>query len=58
MKDQEFWIPFAVALFAGMVLGAWIGYGLANRTARNSAIELQCGHYDTRTGEFKWGSPQ
>jgi len=58
VKDQEFWIPFMVSLFAGAVFGAWLGYGLANRTAHNSAIELDCAHYDMKTGEFKWGQPQ
>lgn len=57
MRDQEFWIPFMVSLFAGAVFGAWLGYGLASRNAHNSAIELDCAHYDMKTGEFKWGQP-
>ena len=43
---------------AGIVLllaGTWFGYLLANRTIRTHAIQQECAHYDTKTGEFVWG---
>jgi hypothetical protein len=48
-----------VAIAVGFVLvGAWFGYGLAQRLAQNQAIQNECAHYDSKTGEFKWGITQ
>ncbi|NDD54847.1 hypothetical protein EBZ39_13450 [bacterium] len=45
----------AIALVA-LLVGAWSGYVLAQRTAQTEAIRSDCAHYDTKTGEFKWGT--
>lgn len=48
-----------IALFISTAAASvWLGYGLANSTIRKNAIEQSCAHYDGKTGEFKWGSPQ
>lgn len=41
--------------FVLILVGAWLGYAIAYRIIRNSAIQQDCAHYDTKTGEFKWG---
>jgi len=41
-----------------LLVGAWFGYFLANRSIRTNAIQQECAHYDSKTGEFKWGQPQ
>ena len=47
----------AIALVA-ILVGAWFGYGLAQRLAQTHAIKNDCAHYDGKTGEFKWGPVQ
>ena len=41
-----------------LLVGVWFGYFLANRNIRNNAIQQECAHYDSKTGEFTWGQPQ
>ena len=41
-----------------LLVGVWLGYFLANRTIRNNAIQQECAHYDSKTGDFKWGQAQ
>ena len=41
-----------------LLVGVWFGYFLANRTIRNNAIQQECAHYDSKTGDFKWGQAQ
>lgn len=49
-------IRSAVAGMVGLLLvGSWFGYAIASRNIRSNAIGQECAHYDTRTGEFKWG---
>jgi hypothetical protein len=45
----------AIAMLA-LLVGAWVGYFFASRTAQHSAIQQDCAHYDSKTGEFKWGT--
>ena len=41
-----------------LLVGVWFGYFLANRSVRTNAIQQECAHYDSKTGEFKWGLAQ
>lgn len=45
-----------VVVFA-LALGVTLGCIIASKYAHNAAIQNECAHYDTRTGEFKWGNP-
>lgn len=40
-----------------ILVGAWLGYALADRAIRHNAIQNECAYYDGKTGEFKWGTP-
>ena len=40
-----------------LLVGVWFGYFLANRTIRTNAIQQECAHYDSKSGEFTWGNP-
>jgi hypothetical protein len=57
MNVKEVRPEVAIAL-VGLLVGAWFGYLLAQRTAQTQAIKNDCAHYDGKTGEFKWGLPQ
>ena len=39
-----------------VLVGTWFGYVIGARTSHNMAIQQDCAHYDSRTGEFKWGT--
>lgn len=54
IKDS--WI--ASAVIAAAFTGMWLGYALASRTYLHNAIQQNCGGYDYKTGEFKWGQRQ
>lgn len=54
MKHPEFLFNWTV-LFGLVIVGAWLGYGLANYSIRKNAVQQECAHYDGKTGEFKWG---
>jgi hypothetical protein len=54
IKDS--WILGIV--IAGIFAGTWFGYAIAARAYRNNAIQHECGGYDYKTGEFKWGQGQ
>lgn len=56
MKHPEFLVNWVV-LFGLVMVGAWIGYGMAHYTMHRYAIEQNCAYYDMKTGEFKWGQP-
>ena len=47
----------AIAMVA-LLVGAWFGWFIASRSAHAMAIQQDCAHYDSRTGEFKWGVAQ
>lgn len=55
MNVEEIRETVAFAVLA-ILVGTWIGYFFANRNAQHSAIQQDCAHYDTKTGEFKWGT--
>jgi len=55
MNVKEVRPELAMALVV-LLVGAWFGYVLAHRTAQIHAIKNDCAHYDTKTGEFKWGT--
>lgn len=57
MNVQNIRVEVAVAL-AFLLVGVWLGYFLANRTIRNNAIQQECAHYDSKTGDFTWGVAQ
>lgn len=42
------------SLFLGMIAGDHIGRDRKER----EAIENNCGHYDTKNAEFKWGKSE
>ena len=46
-------VAYAMVL---LLVGAWFGYAVADRTIRRNAIEQECAHYDGKTGEFTWGA--
>jgi hypothetical protein len=50
--------PEMAAALVSLLVGTWLGYGLAARAYRNNAIQHECGGYDYKTGEFKWGQGQ
>lgn len=41
-----------------LLVGVWFGYFIASRSVRTNAIQQECAHYDSKTGEFKWGLAQ
>ena len=41
-----------------LLVGVWFGYFIANRTIRINAIQQECAHYDSKTGDFTWGQVQ
>lgn len=41
-----------------LLVGVWFGYFIANRTIRTNAIQQECAHYDSKTGDFTWGQAQ
>lgn len=52
--NREFLVNWVV--LAGIcIVGLWFGYALAYRMIRTNAIQQECAHYDTKTGEFTWG---
>lgn len=57
MKHPEFLVNWIV-LFALVMVGAWLGYGMAHYSMHRNAIEQSCAFYDMKTGEFTWGQPQ
>jgi hypothetical protein len=50
--------PEMAAALVSLLVGTWLGYAFAARTYRNNAIQHECGGYDYKTGEFKWGQRQ
>lgn len=57
MNVQDVRKEVAAALVL-LLVGVWFGYFIANRTVRTNAIQQECAHYDSKTGEFKWGLAQ
>lgn len=57
MNVEEIRKVVAIALFA-LLVGTWFGWAIASRSAHSMAIQQDCAHYDSRTGEFKWGTAQ
>ena len=53
IKPNELVFVITFTLAVGVTLGCII----ASKYAHNAAIQNECAHYDTRTGEFKWGNP-
>ena len=50
--------PELAAALAVLLVGIWLGYFLANRAVRTNAIQQECAHYDSKSGEFIWGVAQ
>jgi hypothetical protein len=50
--------PELAAALAVLLVGIWLGYFLANRAIRTNAIQQECAHYDSKSGEFTWGVVQ
>ena len=48
--------PELAAALAALLVGAWFGWFIASRSAHAMAVQNTCGYYDSRTGEFKWGT--
>lgn len=44
----------AIAMVA-LLVGTWFGWAIASRSAHAMAIQQDCAHFDSRTGEFLWG---
>jgi sensor domain CHASE-containing protein len=57
MNVEDIRKEVAIAMLA-LLVGTWVGYFFASRTAQHSAIQQDCAHYDSKTGEFKWGPVQ
>ena len=57
MNVEEIRKVVAIAMFA-LLVGTWFGWAIASRSAHSMAIQQDCAHYDSRTGEFKWGTAQ
>ena len=55
MNVKEVRPELAIAMVA-LLVGAWFGWTIAARSAHTMAIQQDCAHYDSRTGEFKWGT--
>jgi len=43
-----------IALF----IGSWLGFWINGYLLRKQAVQNECGYYDNKTAEFKWGLPQ
>ena len=54
VQDVRKELAASVVLLLG---GVWFGYFIASRSVRTNAIQQECAHYDSKTGEFKWGNP-
>ena len=50
--------PEVAAALVAVLVGSWFGYAIASRTYIHNAIQQNCGGYDYKTGEFKWGQGQ
>ena len=57
LNVQNIRIELAAALVC-LLVGTWFGYFISSRTIRTRAIQQECAHYDTKTGEFTWGVSQ
>lgn len=57
MNVQNVRIELAAALVC-LLVGTWFGYFISSRTIRTNAIQQECAHYDTKSGEFTWGVSQ
>ena len=53
VEDKREAVAFAAL---ALLVGAWFGWFIAERSAHAMAVQQDCAHYDSRTGEFKWGT--
>lgn len=54
MNVKEVRPELAIAL-VGLLAGAWFGWAIASRANHTMAIQQDCAHFDSKTGEFVWG---
>ena len=52
--SSEVWYGFFAGIFVGTLLIGFLLLGVMNDKIARTAIENNCGQYNSQTGEFEW----
>jgi hypothetical protein len=50
-------VGLAVSIVLTYTAGRIVGFNIGKDSMQKQAVENNCGYYDAKTAEFKWGKP-